>query len=376
VDRPMLENPAAPIERTRRPSAALWYGRDRLRRFAPWGIAIVVIVLVAVGQLAEDLADSDPLQLLSPPDAIRRWTVIAAVVYMLVIARLVEGLVERSLTALTGVVQVEQEKLDRYERRLDGPGLRVDGLLLLFSAVVVAVLFPILGTSLPIDDPVRNQPMLLPGSIIGALLVLAAYTLLGWALLSLVFSTIRRARALGQLSRERFEVDVFDTATLLPFGNIALATALAPAGIIVMFLVGFGRPTAPLGWSVLVVATLASILALIMPLRPIHRRMAGAKQDALGGLNARIRDVYDREGGATRVHDPVGAAELDDAEIARLNNRLGTLLALRKTVGEMTTWPFRDTLALGRAILIASAPLIYTVMSELIKALWLRQLTP
>jgi hypothetical protein len=375
VAEPMTENPTISIER-RRPLAASWSARDRLLRFAPWGVAIVVVGLVAAGQIVEDLSDSEPLQLFSPADAIRRWTVIAAVVYMVVIARLVDGLVERSLTALAGVVKVEQERLDRYERRLDGPGLRVDGVLLLFSAIVVTVLFPVLGTSLPIDDPVRNQPMLLPGNAGGALLVLAGYTLLGWALLSLVFSTIRRARALGQLSRERFEVDVFDTTTLLPFGNIALATALAPAGIIVMFLVGFGRPTAPLGWSVLLVATVASILALILPLRPIHRQMARAKQDALGRLNARIRDVYDREGGGTRAHDPVGAAELDDAEIARLNNRLGTLLALRKTVGEMTTWPFRDTLALGRAILIASAPLIYTVTSELIKALWLSQLTP
>jgi hypothetical protein len=375
VAEPMTENPTISIER-RRPLAASWSARDRLLRFAPWGVAIVVVGLVAAGQIVEDLSDSEPLQLLSPADAIRRWTVIAAVVYMVVIARLVDGLVERSLAALTGVVKVEQEQLDRYERRLDGPGLRVDGALLLFSAIVVTVLFPVLGTSLPIDDPVRNQPTLLPGNAGGALLVLAGYTLLGWALLSLVFGTVRRARALGQLSRERFEVDVFDTTTLLPFGNIALATALAPAGIIVMFLVGFGRPTAPLGWSVLVVATVASILALILPLRPIHRQMARAKQDALGRLNARIRDVYDREGGATRAHDPVGAAELDDAEIARLNNRLGTLLALRKTVGEMTTWPFRDTLALGRAILIASAPLIYTVTSELIKSLWLSQLTP
>ena len=61
---------------------------------------------------------------------------------------------------------------------------------------------------------------------------------------------------------------------------------------------------------------------------------------------------------------------------ARLNNRVGTLIALRKTVGEMTTWPFRDTLAFGRAVLIASAPLIYTIISELIKAFWIKPLVP
>ena len=304
---PIIENPIVPIERTGGPFAGSWFERDRLRRVAPALVVIVVVGLVTAGQLVEDLADSDPLQMLSPADAIRRWTVIGAVLYLLVIARVVDGLVERSLTALTGVLQVEQEKLDRYELWLDSPGIRVDGVLLLLSAVVVTALFPVLGTSLPIDDPVTNQPMLLPGSAVGGLLVLAEYTLLGWAVVSLVYSTIRRARALGQLSRERFEVDVFDTTMLLPFGNIALATSLAPAGIIVIFVIGFGRPTSPLSWSVLLLATLASLLALILPLRSIHQQMARAKQDALGGLNARIREVYEREGGASKVHDADGS---------------------------------------------------------------------
>ena len=104
--------------------------------------------------------------------------------------------------------------------------------------------------------------------------------------------------------------------------------------------------------------------------------MARAKQDALGGLNARIREVYEREGGASGAGGAGGATELDDAEISRLNNRVGTLVALRRTVGEMTTWPFRDTLAFGRAVLIASAPLIYTVISELIKIFWIQPLAP
>ena len=41
-----------------------------------------------------------------------------------------------------------------------------------------------------------------------------------------------------------------------------------------------------------------------------------------------------------------------------------------KTVQEMTTWPFRDTVAFGRAILIASAPLIYAALAQLINVLW------
>ena len=41
----------------------------------------------------------------------------------------------------------------------------------------------------------------------------------------------------------------------------------------------------------------------------------------------------------------------------------------------MTTWPFADTVAFGRAVLIASAPLIYTVLNELIKVFWIAPLS-
>ena len=41
----------------------------------------------------------------------------------------------------------------------------------------------------------------------------------------------------------------------------------------------------------------------------------------------------------------------------------------------MTTWPFRGTLAFGRALLIASAPLIYAALSEIIRVWWLAPLT-
>jgi hypothetical protein len=42
------------------------------------------------------------------------------------------------------------------------------------------------------------------------------------------------------------------------------------------------------------------------------------------------------------------------------------LIALRKVVGDMTTWPYQDTVAFGRAVLVASAPLIYTALNSLI----------
>jgi hypothetical protein len=227
---------------------------------------------------------------------------------------------------------------------------------------LVTVLFVGLGSDLPVtNDPVTNQPIYLPGSGLQSGLILAGYAVVGWAGLSLIYLTIRLGRALGQLSRETLVVDVFDTTNLLPFGNIALAGALAPAGIIVIMLLGLGQPRTWLSWTVLVLAAVASILALLLPLRGIHRQMAIAKEAVLMNLNARIGHVYEE----------VSRAPLEGAAVPGINERTNTLIPLRKTVNEMTTWPFADTVAFGRAVLIASSPLIYTVLSELIRVFWI-----
>jgi hypothetical protein len=282
---------------------------------------------------------------------------------MLMTSRFVDRLVDRSIGGLEGAIDVASLRSGGYAAAMGRPGPPVDGALLAIAAVAVIALFGS-GLSLPTDDPVTGAPLYLPGDSLAKALILLEYTVVGWAILGLVYNTIRRARALGRLSHEKLDVDVFDTTKLLPLGNIALAASLAPAGIIVILLVGYGRPSQPLSWSVLLLATLASVLALLLPLRGIHRQMTHAKAAALANLNAQIRAIYVR----------VNVGPLDAAESGRLSGQVSTLVTLRKTVGEMTTWPFRDTLALGRAVLIASAPLIYTIVSELIKVIWINQL--
>lgn len=332
--------------------------RDRAIRLSPLLVLIAAIVLVILGQLAEDIADSEPLQLLAPMSALRRWTLIVAVVYMLVIAMVTDRLVDRSLAKLDAVIHIDPARFREYMARMRRPGLAVDLILLAASGLVVVVLFVALQTSLPIDDPVTEAPVFLPTNGAGATAVLIQYALVGWAVLTLVWSTVRRARALGELAREPLDVDVFDTSNVLPLGNIALATALAPAGVVVILLLGLGPPSSPISWSLLLLVTLASLFALLLPLRGIHGQMEGAKETALSTLNVRLRASYEEASAAT----PPGPEAT-----TQLNHRVSTLVNLRKTVGEMTTWPFRDTLALGRAVLIATAPLIYTVINELIK---------
>jgi hypothetical protein len=325
-------------------------------------LVMVAVAIVAAGQLVEDMADSAPIQMLTPQVASRRWTVIALVFYELVISGVLNQTVRGSLESLRRVVKVDPERFRDYELRLQRWHLRADASVLLISGLIVVALFGVLRQELLSDDPVTHLGMHLPADPVSAAIVLAGYTILGWAGLRLLIITVRLARLLGRLSHEPLEINVFDTTALLPLGNIALAVALAPAGIIAVLLIGFGGPTSPVSWTTLLIATIASLLALLLPLRETHRQMAHAKYSALTVLGTRLRTIYDE------VSISPNSETTDTARILNITN---TLIGLRNTALQMTTWPFRDTVAFGRAVLIASAPLIYTTLSELIKTFWI-----
>ena len=235
-----------------------------------------------------------------------------------------------------------------------------DTALLTLSAVLVAVLFLVPERRSRLDDPVTTGDEAARGRP-GAIAVIPDMP--SWDGPVLRSSTGRSgsARTLGDLSRERLAVNVFDTRELLPFGNIALALALAPAGIVVILLLGLGQPGTLLSWTVILLATLASVLALLLPLRGVHQQMARAKQDVIGDIDRRLSEIYAELSGAA----------FGSARMVPLNQATNTLVPLRTTVSQLTTWPFRNTVAFGRAVLIASAPLVYAALSELIRVFWI-----
>ncbi len=325
-------------------------------------LAVVATAIVVCGQLAEDLADSPPLQMLPPTMAIQRWTMIALVAYVFFTSAVVDWTVERALAAVRSIVKIDEASFRGYATRMGRLPARLDTILLISSALIVVILFGVVGSDLLLDDPVTGQSQHLPADPFAAGLILSAYTVIGWTVLRLVFGTARLAWLLFNLAREPLEITVFDTSRLIPFGNIALALAIVPAGVIVILIIGLGSPTTLLAWSVLVEATLASLLALLLPLLGIHRQMSRAKYAAMGELSVRLTELY---------HDVSHALPVEGSESTRLSNSANTLIQMRKAVQEMTTWPFRDTVAFGRAVLIALAPLIYTTLSELIRVFWI-----
>ena len=74
----------------------------------PFGLTFGLLVLaVAAGQFVEDLIDSPPLQMLPPAIVVPRWAIIAATAYMLLVFKLIDRPVQRSLGLVQHVVRID-----------------------------------------------------------------------------------------------------------------------------------------------------------------------------------------------------------------------------------------------------------------------------
>jgi hypothetical protein len=330
-------------------------------------VLVGVLAVVTAGQWVEDALDSPQFEMLTPAISIPRWTIVVLTLYMLLMLRLIQGTAAQTLRAVRSSVEVDDKTYAGFRRRMERVNWRADAFLGVIAVLFVVLLFPILRSPLPVvRNPVTNEFTYLPQEPLNALVVLAAYILVGWAALSLTVNTIQLGYALGDLTQKPLRINVFDTDNVVPLGRLALVLSMAPAGIVVILLAGLGTPTGPLSWFSFLLASVASVLALVLPLRGVHRQMDASKKGALAELNHELSEIHQEMASPTPPDPP---------RTAHLSNRTSTLVNLRKVVQEGPTWPFQSTVAVSRALLVASAPLIYTFLNELIRIFFIAPLT-
>lgn len=305
--------------------------------------------------------------MLTPTLSISRWTVVLLTLYMLVVLRLIQRTATRTIREVRSAVICDDSTFDEPAQRMKRVHWRTDIGLGLLAAAIVVILFPLLHSPLPVvRNPQTHDLTFLPQDPVNAVLVMLAYTLVGWSALRLIVNTVRLGFVLGELTQKPLAINVYDPTAVLPLGRLALALSLAPAGIVLLLLVGLGSPTGPVSWLAFLLASLASVLALVLPLRGVHRQMLHEKLEVLGRLNHELSEI----------HGEIMGAELQDVTRASLlSNRTNILVNLRKIVQEGPTWPFRNTIAVSRALLVASAPLIYAALNELIRVFLISPLT-
>jgi len=107
----------------------------------------------------------------------------------------------------------------------------------------------------------------------------------------LVYAVVVVSRRMSGLAGELGSIDLFDLAPLAPFTKLGLRNALlvigfvAIAGLMVLTETGFGVLAASMGTVIFIAAG----LALLLPLRGVHRRIVREKRNVVGAIDERLR---------------------------------------------------------------------------------------
>lgn len=292
----------------------------------------------------------------------RRLAVPLVFLYILVALPMLKTFTVEALTQLRPVVRIPDKDYDVFMRRMVCIDLRLDLLLLLASTFSVVLLLAVLG----LPTPMGNGVTYLPGVWWQAGTILLGYSLLGWVLLLLLFSSIRLGTGLGDLAQKPLTVNVFDPTHLLPFGQLSLRHSLTLVGLILVLIIPLGRPTEMIDYLVIVELSLGSVLSLILPLRGVRAQIRRAKTLVLHHLSDQFYRIQ------TNL---VNAQKLERAELETLSKNAGDLDQLRRFVLATPAWPFRNMAATVRAVLTAMSPLLYFLVTELMRTYFLPLLT-
>ncbi len=274
-------------------------------------------------------------------------------VYLLLTSRILKREVIECLARLKPSVKIDPEAFEALAHRMIRPRPVIESILLLISTAVVVVLFVVMKNPLPI-----YTTLTIPEDFLSAAYIVFVYTMIGWLGLSLVYTGTQHAIYLSHLARQPLSINVFDPENLLPFGSISLLHSLVLAGVVVILRVLLGQPTSPASYLVITLASLGSLLALILPLLGVYQQMRRAKITALNNISDQLLAAQDV---LLHMTDP-----MDDG-VTELNARTNALVNLRKTILESPNWPFRSNTAVVRAVVAAMSPLIYFVLIELVR---------
>lgn len=164
-------------------------------------------------------------------------------------------------------------------------------------------------------------------SISGALT--AVGTLMVWIIMTTVITMlIQQSVLFGRLGGGKTRVSLLNTRQLLPFARVSISSSLAVIGALALFpligLEGGQNLLESLPGAIAIIGPL--VVMFVIPVWPLHRRLAAMKQQELAALNARI---------GTHL-DATGAVSLEAADLEKIL----PLLSYRREIVQVSTWPF------------------------------------
>lgn len=318
-----------------------------------WTVALVLGLVVLAEQVMEQAMLSDISRLFAPNNLALGLTLPALTVYMLLALRILKRSALPQLAQLRSAVLIDDAAYDAAVQRIVQTSRRAEGAILLVALLIVLGWFVLLRLPYPMIAGLR-----LPANPPQALLTISAYTIFAWAGLALVWSTVRFGQGLGRLASQPLTINTLDPNNVLPFGRLSLRHSLTVAVTVLLFVIPLGVPGDLVEYSVLIIATLASLSALILPLWGVHRQMGQARNR----ITARISQEL--AGCQSRLME---CADVSNTALSELSERTEKLIGLRSTVYRSPTWPFRSASSVVRVILAAMSPLLYFVLNEIVR---------
>lgn len=320
-----------------------------------WVVALALGVIVFAGQVIERSLSGPLSDLLDPGILAFRLALPVLTVYMLLALKTLKTSALPILADVRPAVQIDDATFDQHVRHMLHTSRRVEAILAGASLAIVIAWFFLFRLPLPL---MSKTYMYLPSNLLQALVILASYVIVGWAGLSLVYSSIRFGRGLGKLTESPLAVNVFDPDNLLGFGRLSLRHSLTVAATILLLVIPLGTPTEPAEYAVLLLASMASLSVLIFPLWGVHKQMARAREVAAGRISGELAECQKHL---------LTAPTLDTPLLSDLTDRSDKLLSLRSTIYRSPTWPFRSMPSIVRVVLASMSPFLVFIVNEIIR---------
>jgi len=163
-------------------------------------------------------------------------------------------------------------------------------------------------------------------SLSGATSIAGAMEL--WIVMTGVISMlVQQAFVFARLGRDYVEISLLNVAALAPFARVSISSSLAIIGALALFpLIGLENGLNMMEILPGALATLAPLIGMfIIPVWPVHRRLAELKQQQLADINAKV------EAQTQALGKNPGIEQLE---------QLAPLLNYRREIHNAPTWPF------------------------------------
>lgn len=318
-----------------------------------WVIALLLGLVVLTEQVMEQSLLSPIERFFAPNNLVLGLVLPALTVYMLLALRTLKLSALPQMVQLRPAVLIDDAAFDDAVRRIVQTSRRAEAVLLFVALGLIVTWFVVLGLPYPMMAAVY-----LPANPAQAALTIVAYTIFTWSGLTLVWSAWRFGRGLGQLARQPLAINALDPDNVLPFGRMSLRHSLTVAVTVLLFVIPLGAPGDMLEYSVLALATLASLSALVFPLWGVHQQMGEARNQITARISQELAGCQSRL---------MNCHEVSNEVLNELSERTERLISLRTTVYRSPTWPFRNATSAVRVVLAAMSPLLYFVLNEIVR---------